>query len=266
MTGNLTIQMILMIVIGVAVFVAGITLLRFCFRMRKPEATLKATVLQQKLIQKKDKEGHLIQNYYELVVRMGQNIPNRTIKSTVQYEKGDEVTLFLNGREYSLQEKSQSMLSAVFIILLGLGIIFFPIAYERYGEKAGSAVLVLILLMVGACLFSIFIKDKNRRLCEMQGEIADILYYKTGEGKKFSKPVVSYYPIIRYHASGEERLFQSKYNSSTRSTYKAGSPVRFYWDKDNKCIVEKKPSIALVVLAAIFWTLATAGIISIFMM
>ena len=70
-------------------------------------------------------------------------------------------------------------------------------------------ILVILLLLGGAITFSSFWKDRKKSLAMIEGEIVDILYYRTGDNKKFSKPVESYYPLIRCSVEGKEKTFLS---------------------------------------------------------
>lgn len=263
MIGNMSLEMIFLIVIGVAVFVAGVTMLRSWMRGKKTGG-LFGTVLQSSNVRREDSEGNLIQNYYELTMRITWNkkTENKKIRSTIQYEKGEEVPIYYNGREYVAGTKETSAAMALFAIALGLGIIFFPVAYQQVGEKAGFAVLAFILLLVGCGLMVMYLKDRNRKLTPIEGSIKEILYYKTGEGKKLVKPTISYYPIISCEIDGKEKVFQSKYNSSTKTTYKVGSKVGLYWDEEKKDIFEKKAGTGILVMAVVFLAFAALGFVS----
>lgn len=262
----MSIQNIFLVLLGVAVFVIGTTNLRACLRLQKPGNILRGKVLSARLVEKRDKEERLIQHYYELTVQCmdGKKTFNDRVDSTREYEKGDEMKLVRNGSKivpFSGRQITFGM--ALAIALGGMGLAVFPVVWQRNGERDGSVILVMLLVLAGVVSLSSFLKDRKKNLACMEGEIVDILYYRTGDGKKFSKPVESYYPLIRCAICGKERLFLSAYNSSTKGTYKIGAKVKLFYDEEEN-IVEKKASPVLAVMGVIFLLLASVGLLSIF--
>lgn len=262
----MTIQMIFLVLLGAAIFVVGTTNIRAYLRLQKPGNILSGKVLSSRLIQKRDGEERLVQHYYELMVQCsgGGKTYNRKIDSTMEYEKGDEVKLVKNGDKVVLFSGKQITFGmALAITLVGMGVAVFPVVYQNSGEKAGSVILVILLILGGLITFSSFMRDRRKNLTGIDGEIVDILYYRTGDNKKLSRPVESYYPLIRCGIHGKEKTFLSSYNSSTKGTYKAGAKVKLFYDEQQGNIVEKKASPVLVVAAGIFWLLALVGIIAV---
>ena len=230
--------------LGAAVFVIGTTNIRACLRRQKPENILRGKVLSAKPVEKRDKEDRLIQHYYE---------------------KGEEIELVRDGGKIvPLSGRGITFGMALAISLAGMGLAVFPIVYQNNGERDGSVVLVLLLLLAGAVCFAAFMKDRKKNLMTVEGEITDILYYRRADNKKFSKPVESYYPLIKCRIHDREKTFLSAYNSSTKGTYKAGTKVKLFYDEETKSIVEKKASPFLMVMAVLFWLMALVGLISIF--
>lgn len=263
----MSIQTIFLVLLGVAVFVIGTTNIRGCLRLRKPENMLNGKVISSKLVEKRDKEERLIQHYYELMVLCsgGGKTFHEKIKSTMAYDTGDELRLVRNGGQIvPFTGKNVTLGTAFAITFAGMGLAVFPIVSLKNGEKAGSAILVLLLILAGVVAFSSFMKDRKKSLSPLEGEIADILYYRTGDNKKFSRPVVSYYPLIGCTVHEREKVFLSSYNSSTKGTYKIGAKVRLFYDEEHKSIVEKKASPVLAGIAVIFWLFALVGIVSVF--
>lgn len=262
----MNIQTVFLALLGVVVFVIGTTNIRAYLRQNRPGNILDGKVLSVKLVEKRDKEERLIQHYYELVVQCtgGGKTFNEKVKSTMQYEKGDETKLVRNGGKVVLfSEKAVTFGSALAITLAGMGLAVFPVVYRRNGERDGSVVLVLLLILAGAIALSSYMRDRRKKLAGIQGEIVDILYYRRGENKKFSKPTESYYPLIKCTVGDKEKVFLSAYNSNTRGTYKTGAKIKLFYDEEKGEIVEKKASPVLVVLAVIFWLMALTGIVSI---
>lgn len=263
----MSIQTVFLVLLGAAVFVVGTTNIRAYLRLQKPGNILSGRVLSSRLVQKRDKEERLIQHYYELMVQCsggGKNC-NEKINSTMEYEKGDEIKLVKNGDKTVLfSGKSITFGMALAITLAGMGIAVFPVVYQRTGEKAGSVILVLLLLLGGVVTLTSFVKDRKKSLVGIEGEIIDVLYYRTGENKKLSRPVESYYPLIRCSIHEKEKVFLSAYNSSTKGTYKVGAKVKLFYDEEQGTIVEKKASPVLAAAGGVFLLLALVGLISIF--
>lgn len=263
----MSIQTVFLTLLGAVVFVIGTTNIRAYLWQRGPGNTLDGKVLSARLIEKRDKEDRLIQHYYELMVQCagGGKTFNEKLNSTMQYEKGDALKLVRNG-DGSFQlfsERAVTLGQAVTITLAGMGLAVFPVIYQNGGEREGSAILAGLLVLGGVVAFSSYWKERRKKLAQVDGEIIDILYYKRGEDKKFSKAAMSYYPLIRCIAKGRERVFLSAYNSSTKGAYKAGAKVKLFYDEAHGKIVERKAGPMLVVLAAAFWLMAIAGIVSI---
>lgn len=266
MFAGFSIQTILIVLIGAAVFVLGTSNLRTCLRMKRAGAVIIGKVLNGKLVQRRDSENRLIQHYYEVTVQCQEN--NKTfqqrLKCTVKYEKGDIIKLMRNADKLiPVYRKTVSEGMSVAIALAGMALAVFPVIYQTVGEKEGSAVLAALFVLTGGICLSAFMKERRRNLTEIRGEIVDVLYYRTGENKKLSKPVESYYPLIRCRIHGKEKTFLSSYNSSLKTAYKVGKEVRLFYDDEMHNIVEKKISPVLAVIAVILWALAVLGFVSI---
>lgn len=264
----MSIQTIFIILMGAAIFVIGTTNIRACLRLQKPGVILRGKVLSAKLVEKRDKEERLIQHYYELLVQCTEDgkTSNEKVSSTMEYEKGEEIALVRNGKKVvPISGKGITFGMALAITLAGMGLAVFPVVYQNNGEKEGSLILVILLILAGVICCSSFLRERKKGLIRIEGEIVDVLYYKTGEGKKFSKPVESYYPLIKCMIHEKEKTFLSAYNSSMKGSYKTGAKVKLFYDEAAKNIVEKKASPVLPVMAALFWLLALVGLLSIFL-
>lgn len=263
--GSFTFQTIVLVLIGAAVFALGTINIRGHFRMKRPGVLFKGKVLNAKLLERRDKEDRLIQHYYELQVqcRTTDKTFNIKIKSTIEYEKGEEIQLMQNGDQITMvSNKSISLGIAILIAFAGMALAVFPVVYQSVSEKAGSLVLTVLLILAGCITFFSYIKERGRNLTEIQGEIIDVLFYRTGDNKKFSKPIESYYPLIQCTIDGKEKIFLSSYNSNRPSVYKIGQKMKLFYDKETKSIVEKRMSPGLLVAAAVLWCLALVGLIS----
>lgn len=263
--GSFTFQTIVLVLIGAAVVVLGVTNIRGHFRMKKPGVVFKGKVLNAKLVEQRDKKDRLTQHYYELQVqcRKTDKTFNIKIKSTTEYEKGEEIQLMQNGDQITMvSNKSISLGISILITFAGVVLVVFPVVYQSVGEKAGSLVLAVLLILAGCITFFAYVKERGRNLAEMQGKIVDVLYYRTGADKKYSKPVESYYPLIQCTMDGKEKIFLSSYNSNRPNVYKTGTEMKLFYDQETRSIVEKRTSPALLVAAATLWCLALIGLIS----
>lgn len=259
-------QTVFLVLLGAVVFVIGTTNIRAYLRQRRPGNVMDGKVLFARLVEKRDKEERLIQRYYELIVQCSGagKAFQESINSTMQYERGDIIKLVRrDGRLALFSERAVSFGTALAITLAGMGLAVFPVVYLRNGEWDASVVLVLLLILGGVIAFSSFLRGRGKSLTPIQGEIVDVLYYRRGENKRFSKASESYYPVVRCSVHEKEKVFLSAYNSSTKGAYKTGTKVKLFYDEEQERIVEKKASPALVVLAAAFWLMALVGIVSI---
>lgn len=265
MLGNMNIQMIFIVLIGVAVFVMGTSNIRACLRLRRKDAVITGKVLSSRLVEKRNSQGKLIQHYYELTLSCREN--NKTsqqkLNSTREYEKNDEIRLIRNsGKLTPLNTGAVSAGMGFIIAIEGMLLAVFPVVYQNRGEKQGYIVLALLFLVGGFIALAGYLGKKKKNLTEISGEITDILCYQTEE-KKLSKSVESYYPLIRYEVDGKERLLLSSYNSSRETTYKKGAEITLYYDSDTQEIFEKKANPVMLVLAVVLWVFAVVGIMGV---
>lgn len=262
----MNIQTVFLVLLGAVVFVIGTTNIRACLRQRRTGNVLEGKVLFTRLVEKRDKEERLIQRYYELNVQCfaaGKTFQEK-VNSTMQYEKGDIIKLMRRDGGVALfSERAVTFGTALAITLAGMGLAVFPVVYQRNGERDASVILVLLLMLGGAIALSSFMRERRKNLTQIQGEIIDVLYYRRGENKRFSKASESYFPVVRCTLHEKEKVFLSAYNSNTKGAYKTGTKLKLFYDEEQGRIVEKKASPALVVLAAVFWLMALAGIVSI---
>ena len=162
--GSFTYQTIVLVLIGAAVFVLGTTNIRGHFRMKRPGMVFKGKVLNAKLVERRDKEDRLIQHYYELQVqcRTQNKTFNHKIKSTTEYEKGEEIQLMQNGGQITMvSNKSISLGIAILIAFAGMALAVFPVVYQNAGKKEGSLVLTVLLILAGCITFFSYMKGKK---------------------------------------------------------------------------------------------------------
>lgn len=270
---GLTIQDVFLVVIGAAILVVGTTSLRMKLRIKRQGLLTAGTVISSKHVEKRDKEGRLIQNYYELMTEYGESGKRRrkTLKSTDEYLAGEQVRVIQEpGKTDELRiydDHKIEVFGPAPLILTGLLAAVMPVVRSQYGERYMSLVLALILLVVGGSLTAAYLRDKKRNLVPVEAEIVDILYWKNGDDrKKWSKPSVAYYPILRYTADGVTRTMRSIYNSSTETAFKAGTTKVVYLDSSENRIVERGAKASMLVAGVGILLFAGVGIYSSFMM
>ena len=96
MFDGLSLEDLFLIVFGVVIFVIGTTSLRNQIRIKRAGNVLEGTVLRTKRVDKKDSDGNLIQNYFEIRVEYLENGHKSqcTIRSVSEYREGGRMFSF----------------------------------------------------------------------------------------------------------------------------------------------------------------------------
>lgn len=268
MFDGMTIQMVFLIVIGAAVLVTGTTSLRRRIRMKRYGSVKEGKILRSKHIEKRDNDGYLIQNYYEVMAEYtdsGHKV-KKTLKSVDEYREGDEVKVFADperGGQIRILGIDKTPVFGPFILMgAGILIIVLPFVQKQFGEQYISAILALLLLLVGTALIASYIRDRKKETEEVPAVIAEILKWQPSEKKKWSSPSASYYPILKFTLDGRERTMRSRYNSSTASSYKKGKQITLYRDRDTGDILERGPKKSMAATGILLILFACVGIYS----
>lgn len=265
---GLTLENIFVVVIGAVIFVMGTTALRNQLRIKKAGNVREGVILRSKHIERKDKEGYLIQNYYEVRVEFseGSHKSQCTIRSVSEYREGEKVLLVsepMSQEKWRIHDVGNAPVFGPWVVILaGIIIASIPVVQQRYGEMAVSVMIVAVMLLTGAALVWRYISDKRRDTTPIKATVVDILKYQKGQKKKFSQPSVSYYPILKYEWNGEEKTMRSYYNSSTATAYKVGTERTLYWDNEKKCILERGPRLGMLIGGIVLVAFALTGVIS----
>ena len=265
---GLTLENIFVVVIGVVIFVMGTTALRNQLRIKRAGNVREGVILRSKHIQKKDKDGYLIQNYYEVRVEFseGGHKSQCTIRSVIEHQEGEKVLLVsepLSKEKWKIHDVGNAPVFGPWVVILaGIIIASIPVVQLRYGQTAISVMLVAIMVLVGAAMVWRYVSDKRSDTTPIKATIVDVLKYQRGQKKKFSQPSIAYYPILKYEWKGQERTMRSHYNASTASAYKVGTEKTLYWDNARKCILERGPRIGILIGGIAFLAFSLLGIIS----
>lgn len=264
--GGMTIQAVFLIVIGAALLVVGTSGLRRQIRIKRSGLVKQGKVLHSKHIEKKDKDGYLIQNYYEVRVEYEENghRQQKTLKSIDEFREGNSVRLLkddLRGNVLRIYENDKAPVFGPWILILaGILIIFLPFIQKKYGTEYVSAELAVILLIIGAGLVFAYVRDRNRDTTPIPATIVEVLKWQNGQKKKWSNPAVSYYPVLEYERNGQKKRMRSRYNSSTASTYKVGKEVTLYMDNRTGSMIERGPRISMLITGMILCVISFVGI------
>ena len=268
MFDGLSLEDLFLIVFGVVIFVIGTTSLRNQIRIKRAGNVLEGTVLRTKHVDKKDSDGNLIQNYFEIRVEYLENGHKSqcTIRSVSEYREGEKVLLLrdrVQRNQFTIYEGGNTPVFGPWMVILGGALVAaMPLVQRRWGMMASSVVLVALLLLVGVSMIWKYISDKRRHVTPVHAVIADVPKFEQGQKKKMLKPNASYYPILKYEWKGEERTMRSNYSASTPNSFKVGAEQTLYWDNDRKCIIEKGPRVGILIGGILFLAVALTGIIS----
>lgn len=265
---EITLQSLFIILFGVFIFTIGTTMLQNYYR-RKKGMVKQGIVIRSKHFDKRDEEGHLIQNYYELEVEY----PNKSqiecckVNSHREYQKGDVVELVKNNsirNNISIHEGDDVSLITIWSsILIGIVIVCMPFAEKKYGLGISSLLFAIVLLFAGVSLIATYYKEKNRKTITVEATIVDLLqWYNTKKDSKLIKQSVSYYPILQYSINNKVNNIRSKYSSSVKSKFLLGSKKTIYIDSEHGHVIEKAPRISMLVFGITLLVIALIGIAS----
>lgn len=268
MFGGLTIESVFLVVIGAVIFVVGTTALRKQIRIKMGKLLKEAKIINISHVTKKDDEGYLIQNYYDIKVEFedkGKTL-QKTLKCIDQYEKGDTVKIIKDierGGQYRVYGNDKAPVFGPWILILcGILVICMPFVQLKFGDGYMSMLLAIFLMLIGLGLVLAYIKAKSRDLEEITAEIADILKWQSGQKKKWTNPSISYYPIIKYKLNGKEKIMRSRYNSSSVASYKVGKQLVLYKDKNTGDILERGARKSMLIIGIFLILFAAIGLYS----
>lgn len=264
--GGWTIQNIFLIVIGAAIFVVGTTGLRRQIRIKLGNFIKQARIIDVNHITKKDDEGFLIQNYYDLKVEFEEDgkKQQKIVKSIDQYKKGSTIKVIKdNERGFRAYSDDKTPVFAPFILIVaGILIILMPFAHMYLGESYMSMLLAFLIMLVGIGLIIAYIKANSRQLEPLEAQIVDVLKWQSVQKKKWVNATFSYYPIIKYDLNNEQRFMRSRYNSNTPASYKVGKKFIIYKDINTGDIVEKGARKSMLFCGIFLIIFASVGLYS----
>jgi len=266
---NLSIELVSFVVFGVVIFVTGTTKLREHLRFKKCGTICEATVLQSNHVSQNDKQGNLIQSYYELRVGYKENGHKKqaNIKSLQEYGQDTPLTIVINkgGKEDVgvCEGPGQPMYTAWILIAAGILTTLLPVIKNDYGMTGSFLVLSILFLLLSLYFMLSYLSDKKRKIIPVEAEITDLLHWKKGkEGAKLIKPVISYYPILMYEHNGAKYHIRSKYNYTSESACRVGNKKMIYYDEEYKCAVEQCGRRYMLIWSIVFFLIAVSGLVS----
>lgn len=272
MFGGLTIQGVFLVVIGAAILVVGTSALRKQIRIKRGKLLRNAKIINTNHVAKKDSDGYLVQNYYDIKVEFedkGKKV-QKTLKCVDQHEKGDNIKIIKDierGGQYRVYGNDKApIFGPWFLILAGILVICMPFVQARLGDSYMSMMLAFLLIIVGLGLILAYYKTKSRDLEPINAQISDVLKWQSGQKKKWSNPSVSYYPILKYSLNGKEKIMRSRYNSSTATNYKVGKEITIYKDKKTGEILEHRARKSMLIIGVFLILFAGVGLYSSLMM
>ncbi|BCN29340.1 DUF3592 domain-containing protein [Anaeromicropila herbilytica] len=265
---EITLQSLFIILFGVFIFTIGTTMLRSYYR-RKKGMVNQGTVIKSKHFDKRDADGNLIQNYYELEVEYRNNnqIERCKVNNHREYQKGDIVELVKNNairNNISISESDDASFITIWSIILGgIVIVCMPFAEQKYGLGISSLLLAMVLLFAGVSLIATYYKNKNRKTIAVEATIVDVLqWYNARKDTKLIKRSVSYYPILQYSMNNKIKNMRSKYSSSVKNKFPIGTKQTIYIDSENGHVIEKAPRVSMLIFGIVLFAIAIIGIAS----
>lgn len=265
---GLTIESLFLVVFGVIIFVSGTTSWRMKRRLQRPNMVYTGEVLWCKHVEKRDTIGNLIQNYYETRVQYTEqgHAQQTTIKSVREFHQNDSIKLYrespkdTNFRQY--EANTATSIAPAAITFGGALIAIMPIVQNKYE----LFILIALFILAGVVMIVTYQKGRSGNKTILEAEIIDILHFTRGSAKsKFAKQTVSYYPILRYTLHNQVSVMRSRYNSNTKGSYKIGDKKKIYYDEETACIVEKKPSVLMLIGGILLLACALVLIVGILM-
>ncbi len=260
---GMTWQNAAVMIVGLIFVVSGLNSFSEYFRLKRPGQLLEGIVQSSTHRELRDNKNHLIQYYWDLVVRYkkGNRIIPVEIKSTTQYEAGETVTIIeQSGRPVILEDDYNNMWTGLILALAGILVILAPVVMGRFGMQTVSYLISLILLLISAALLISYRKESVSGMTKLSGTISDLVLFQTDQEKRYLISPKHWYPLISYEKDGITRQFLSKINSEYQSSFKVGSAVTLYENPKNGKVVERKPSKLMLSAAIFFLLLALIGL------
>ncbi len=258
-------------VAGAILIFYGLSLFAEYFKQHHPGSILTGEVQNCSHEERRDDNDLLIQYFYKVNVRYedGKNIKALSLNDTTMRQKGEKVRLIRDGRKVKiLQSTYPNPVSAAISILCGAGMIAFPFLQGKLGDTAASLDASIVLILASAAILLSFLADSSRiRSAErVQGEITDLLLYETEKNthKRIMRAPDIFYPVIRYSINNETHEFLSRYSTNSKHNFKVGQEMTIYRSSETGEVIEKKPNMILLCMAALLVILAVTGLISVF--
>ncbi len=257
-------------VAGAVVIFYGISLLAEYFKQHSSKNVLTGEVQNCSHEERRDDKDRLIQYFYKINVRYeeGKNIKAIAVDDTTSRKKGDKVRLIRDGHKVKiLKETYPHPVSALISMACGAGMIAFPYLMNRAGYRIASIDASVVMILAALSILITFLADKSRMktASQIKGEISDLLLFETEKNthKRIMRAPDTFYPVIRFSQNGDTREFLSRYSTNSKNIFKIGQEMTIYCNIETGEIIEKKPNVILLGIAALLIILAVTGLVSV---
>ena len=238
---------LLLYIPGIAIFLAGSGKVRQYMRIRKKGACVQAAVGRCEHVVKKDKEGREIYNYYDVFVEFinpeNHHREGRSVKSPVEYVKGQQVMLYLDGAggdSKLTQAVDEALFNPWVLMVMGALLIVLALEENRGNEVVAMACLAAVLIVVGGSMLVNYFMLKRKGLVKIDSTIVDVYKRQISKGTKIIKAdKFTYYPVVRYELEGKENMRMCNINSGSANSFKTGEHMALYLDPSSGNVLEK---------------------------
>ncbi len=259
---------------GIIIFLVGSGRVREYLRLRRPGAKRGAQVQRCNHVQKKDKNGRITYDYYDVTVEYTDPATHhkerRAVKSPVEYAPGQSVSLYVEkgSSEPVLAESRDESMFNPWVTMAGGALLILLALFENQGKEVPAmSCLALVLAGAGIAMVWNYIKLKKLGLQEVDAEITDVFKRQISKETKILRgSKFTYYPIVRFNAGGKENIRRCAVNSSREDSFKIGEKMKLYLDPASGNVLEKHASPVVLItgiLIAVSGILAGASILSV---
>ncbi|MBO6137667.1 MAG: hypothetical protein J6O71_03550 [Lachnospiraceae bacterium] len=256
---------------GIVIFLVGSGKVRQYMRIHKKGACVEAAVVRCEHVVRKDKAGREVYNYYDVFVEFvnpeNYHKEGRSVKSPVEYVKGQQVLLYLDGSggdSRLTQAVDESVFNPWVLMVIGALLVVLALEENQGNEVAAMACLAAVLLFVGGSLIANYILLKRKGLQRIDAEIVDVFKRQISRGTKILKAdKFTYYPIVRYEIDGRENMRMCNINSGSANSFKTGEHMPLYLDSASGNVMEKHESPGVLIGGIVVFCIGILAALSI---
>ncbi|MBO6138156.1 MAG: hypothetical protein J6O71_06040 [Lachnospiraceae bacterium] len=255
---------------GIVIFLVGSGKVRQYMRVHKKGACAEAGVVRCEHVVKKDKADREVYNYYNVFVEFvnpqNHHKVSRSVKSPVEYVKGQRVMLYLDGSEDSrlTQAVDESLFNPWVLMIIGALLIVLALEENRGNEVPAMLCLSAVLLVVGGSMIVNYALLKRKGLQRLDSKIVDVYKRQISKGTKIIKAdKFTYYPIVRYELDGRENMRMCNINSGNANSFKTGDTMPLYLDPATGYVMEKRESPVVLIAGIVIFCIGILAALSI---